>query len=157
MQEEVEVCRNRDGGGEPTMEAKTTMVVDIDDGEQQASDPLLQADADNKLSTVTVVECEDSIPPEPSGSSDSRLVERWGRGVSPKSGPSCWNGLGGKQDSAWRVRGTGTHQRCRAGEVVVVVRQVTASGPCDGGSLVATTARGTTRAMVWGSGCGARG
>jgi hypothetical protein len=66
VQEEVEVCRNRDGGGEPTMEAKTTMVVDSDGGGQQADDPLLQADADNELSTVTVVECEDGIPLEPS-------------------------------------------------------------------------------------------
>ena len=43
------------------MEAKTTMVADSDGGGQQADDPLLQADADNELSTVTVVECEDGI------------------------------------------------------------------------------------------------
>jgi hypothetical protein len=98
VQEEVEVCQNRDGGGEPTTEAKTTMVVESDGGEQQADDPLLQADTDNELSTVTRAECEECIPPESSGSTDPRLVERWGRGVSPKSGPSCWNGLGGKQD-----------------------------------------------------------
>lgn len=48
------------------MEAKTTMVVDSDGGGQQADDPLLQAGADNELSTVTVVECEDGIPLEPS-------------------------------------------------------------------------------------------
>jgi hypothetical protein len=54
-----------------------------------------------------------------------------------------------------RCSHTGTHQRCRAGEVVVVVRQVTASGPCDGSEAQRSRQRCEVQLERWGGGAGA--